>query len=156
MNFIRRQDQEPERSLSPQLFTQRPVEMTQGELLVTLTSYGLTRKDIADILGVTTVWLDTVVSRDAGLQDAIKQARNRADMMVVNALFRRACGYNYREVIYDKYGKEVKKIYKHLPPDVTACIFWLKNRMKDEWTDTYRAEFTVKDRMELGNRELSK
>jgi hypothetical protein len=24
---------------------------------------------------------------------------------------------------------------KHVPPNVTACIFWLKNRMPEDWRD---------------------
>jgi len=26
-------------------------------------------------------------------------------------------------------------IVEHVPPDVTACIFWLKNRKRAEWRD---------------------
>ena len=31
---------------------------------------------------------------------------------------------------------------EHLPPDTTACIFWLKNRRRDEWRD--RVDATAK------------
>jgi hypothetical protein len=31
---------------------------------------------------------------------------------------------------------------EHVPPDTTACIFWLKNRRKDLWRD--RIDNTVK------------
>ena len=35
------------------------------------------------------------------------------------------------------------KTREHVPPDTTACIFWLKNRRKDEWRD--RQEHTGAD-----------
>lgn len=28
-----------------------------------------------------------------------------------------------------------EQIIEHVPPDVTACIFWLKNRRSSEWRD---------------------
>jgi hypothetical protein len=36
-----------------------------------------------------------------------------------------------------------KTVRKHYPPDVTACIFWLKNRQPEKWRDVHRHE--VKD-----------
>ena len=32
---------------------------------------------------------------------------------------------------------------KHYPPDVTACIFWLKNRCPDEWRDRHEQRHMV-------------
>jgi hypothetical protein len=32
---------------------------------------------------------------------------------------------------------------EHIPPDVTACIFWLKNRRPDLWRDTHQLEHTL-------------
>ena len=31
-------------------------------------------------------------------------------------------------------------VRKHYPPDVTACIYWTKNRMPDRWRDVQRHE----------------
>ena len=33
---------------------------------------------------------------------------------------------------------------EHLPPDVTACIFWLKKRRRDDWRDKHDHEHTGK------------
>ena len=39
----------------------------------------------------------------------------------------------------------VKVLYReHVPPDVTACIFWLKNRRPDLWRDRHDLAATVK------------
>lgn len=136
-------------------FVSQEVQMTKGELLVILTSFGLSRQEIAPLLGVQARAIDSAMNRNPDLQEAVRAARKQADIQVVNALFRRAVGYNYAEMLYDNYGKIVRKVFKHLPPDVTAIIFWLKNRMKDEWADTFKGELTLRDRMDLGNRELA-
>ena len=53
---------------------------------------------------------------------------------VENALFRRAIGYEYDEVTYEC-GVETKRVRKHVVGDVTAQIYWLKNRRPDLWRD---------------------
>ena len=137
------------------VFTEKPVKLTQGELLVILSSLGLNRQEIAAVLGTKANYLDVVISKSPELQEAVREARKKADLQVVDALFRRAIGYNYCEVLYDNYGKIYRKAFKHLPPDVTACIFWLKNRMKDEWADSFKGELTLRDRMDLGAKQLN-
>jgi hypothetical protein len=32
---------------------------------------------------------------------------------------------------------------EHVPPDVTACIFWLKNRKPADWRDAQRVAALV-------------
>ena len=32
---------------------------------------------------------------------------------------------------------------ERVPPDVTACIFWLKNRNPAQWRDAWQLEATV-------------
>jgi hypothetical protein len=32
---------------------------------------------------------------------------------------------------------------EHVPPDVTACIFWLKNRDPQHWRDTQQLEHVL-------------
>jgi hypothetical protein len=32
---------------------------------------------------------------------------------------------------------------EHVPPDVTACIFWLKNRKPSEWRDSQQMEHVL-------------
>lgn len=72
--------------------------------------------------------------------EALKIGKEVADARVVDSLYKRAIGYEYEEVhncLQDSVdGEETKHkvIKKHMPPDVTACIYWTKNRM-DEWQD---------------------
>jgi hypothetical protein len=59
---------------------------------------------------------------------------------IEKALFDRAKGYEYYEIILEpgEDGDEeriIKRTKKTAIPDVTACIFWLKNRLPDKWRD---------------------
>lgn len=102
-----------------------------------LSRRGLTQQEIADILeiGADTVshWL-----QKPELFAFIKQAKNVADAIVVRSLYERAVGYEFEqeEVLHHKGGdSEVVRVSKRLPPDVVACIFWLKNRQQQDWKD---------------------
>lgn len=52
-----------------------------------------------------------------------------------NALLKRALGYEYDEITYEN-GEEVKRVTKQVAPDITAQIFWLKNRKPQQRRDT--------------------
>lgn len=49
-------------------------------------------------------------------------------------MLKRALGYKYDEVTIE-YGIETKRVTKEVVPDVTAQIFWLKNRKPAIWRD---------------------
>lgn len=54
-----------------------------------------------------------------------------------NALYKRALGYDAEEtkVEVENGKKKITRVTKHVPPDVTAAIFWLKNRKPGAWRD---------------------
>ena len=59
------------------------------------------------------------------------------------ALYQRANGYSYEtvKIFCDKNGKVTRVPYRvHVPPDVTAQIFWLKNRDPEHWRDAWQVE----------------
>jgi transposase-like protein len=66
-----------------------------------------------------------------------KKEKIIADMEVEDSLLKRALGYDVEEtqVIATKDGKsaKVRKNKRHIPADITACIFWLKNRQPKRW-----------------------
>jgi hypothetical protein len=76
--------------------------------------------------------------------EPLKVGKASADNRVDQSLYWRAGGYSYdAEKIFQYEGKAVRVPYvKHDPPDATACIFWLKNRRRDEWRD--RVDATAK------------
>ena len=75
--------------------------------------------------------------------EAIKKGKAPVDFEVENALLKRALGYDYEETITEVYGdgkKHVKKVKRHVPPDVGAICFWLKNRKPEKFRDRPDAE----------------
>ena len=77
-----------------------------------------------------------------------KSAASRADSKIQNALLKKATGYTVdvaksyklRRVEYED-GKKVCEFEElaqgvdqvHVPADLSAQIFWLKNRMPEKW-----------------------
>jgi hypothetical protein len=66
---------------------------------------------------------------------------------VERSLYERAVGYNYEATkIFMPAGRD-KPVYapyiEHVPPDVTAGIFWLKNRDPEHWRDTQQTEHVL-------------
>jgi hypothetical protein len=110
---------------------------------------GLTEDEIAAKLGICRDTLFEWKKKYPELSDALKESKDAADGQVEMSLFKRAVGYEYEEtkVIATKDGKAVKveKTKKHVAPDVTAQIFWLKNRQRQKWCDVVKQEITGKD-----------
>lgn len=98
--------------------------------------------------------------------EALKE-RVKADNRVIGALYKRAMGYEYTETtremhtfFFDEEGNEVghmsdkaisvqrdlgvtKTVEKQVAPEVSAQVFWLKNRQPEQWRD--KQEVTVTD-----------
>ena len=56
----------------------------------------------------------------------------------LDILYERANGYSYDavKIFCSRDGEIIEAPYvEHVPPDVTACIFWLKNRRPQDWRD---------------------
>ncbi len=94
----------------------------------------LTDADIAKNIGITPKTLIDWKKKHPEIANALKVGRDVVDIQVENALLKRALGYTVTEYIVDENGKK-KAIKKEIAPDVTAMIFWLKNRRPREWRD---------------------
>jgi hypothetical protein len=112
-----------------------------------LSQDGWTDKEIADFLQVSLstfyLWAKTYPE----FSDAIKLGKEPVDNRVERSLLNRALGYTYPSVKVhvskDKDGNPVVTkvpVLEHVPPDVTACIFWLKNRRREQWRDKHDHE----------------
>ena len=104
---------------------------------------GLTDEQIAAKVGINPATLYKWIDKYGEIGEALKRGKAPVDFQVENALLKRAMGYEYEEVITEVYGdgkKHVKKIKRHVPPDVTAQIFWLKNRKAERWRDKPEAK----------------
>lgn len=102
------------------------------------------------------------MSRFSSLSSSLKKGKAPVDIEVENALLKRALGYEYKETTteieevptgkLDEHGKPIMKQKKHIRettkmvlPDVTAQIFWLKNRKPDQWREKIQNEIINAD-----------
>ena len=99
---------------------------------------GLTDEQIAHNMGIHPATLYTWIKEYSEINEAIKKGKEVADFEVENAMFKSALGYEFEEVktyIEDSGSgqkKRIEKTKKHVAPNVTAQIFWLKNRKAAE------------------------
>jgi len=93
---------------------------------------GLTDEQIFKNLGISRDTFYKYKEKYTDFSDALKKGKEVADIEVENALFKRAIGYKYKEVIKEvkeidgKKSTYVKEVVKEMPGDVAAQIFWLK------------------------------
>lgn len=98
---------------------------------------GLTNEQIANNVGITATTLYEWINRYPEISEALKNGKAIVDIVVENALLKRALGYNYTEekTEINERGQKVTRTIKHIPADTTAQIFWLKNRKPVDWRD---------------------
>lgn len=102
---------------------------------------GLTDEQIYKNLGISKDTFYTYKKKYSDFSDCLKKGKEVADIEVENALFKRAIGYKYKEVIKEvkeidgKKSTYIKEVVKEMPGDVGAQIFWLKNRKSSKWKD---------------------
>lgn len=121
-------------------------EPRMAEQAAKLCGLGATDVDLADFFNVNVRTVQRWVSEHEDFCRAIKAAKEIADDRVERSLYQRAVGYTFDAVkIMTSGGKEMIVPYReHVVPDVTAQIFWLKNRRKDQWRDRTEQEVTHK------------
>jgi transcriptional regulator with XRE-family HTH domain len=108
---------------------------------------GLTDEQIAAKIGVTRATLYNWKNDHIDIFDALKRGKEVVDIMVENALYRNAVGYEYEEDVPFKVREEkqrdgqklvterveVVKVKKIMPGQTTAQLAWLNNRKPDKW-----------------------
>lgn len=102
---------------------------------------GLSMTEIAKKIGVEKATLYLWIEKYPEVKTALYTTREQIDYEVENALFRRAVGYKTEEVkTIIGYAKKdgtrpvrTEKTEIEIPPDVTACLAWLNNRLPDKW-----------------------
>lgn len=110
-----------------------------------LCKLGATDADLADFfkVAITTIWRWT--GRYEEFCSALKVGKAHADDRVERSLFQRANGYTFDAVkIFpprkDETNPVIVPYQEHVPPDTTACIFWLKNRRREDWREKIEHE----------------
>ena len=112
---------------------------------------GLTDDQIAHNMGISRATLYEYKKNYPEISDALKRGKEVVDILVENALLKRALGYEYQETVEEifetpdivdvngkpRQRKHIKRVTKVALPDTTAMIFWLKNRRPDVWRDKH-------------------
>lgn len=103
---------------------------------------GLTDEQIAHNIGIRRDTLYDWKNRFPDFSNALKKGKEVVDIEVENALLKRALGYEYTEVMTEESedGYKQRRTVKQVPADVTAQIFWLKNRRPDRWREKQMVE----------------
>ena len=112
---------------------------------------GKTIKEIAQVFDVARSTLNKWIKENPDLEYAINSGREAADAKVERSLYERAVGYTYKERkvinIIGSDGKpvpsRVETTEKHVPPDTTAQIYWLKNRQRGRWKDKWEVDMNT-------------
>ena len=100
---------------------------------------GLTNEQIAYNMGCNRSTLQNWMKQEKAIDEAVREGKEVVDIQVENALLKRALGYEYTEEVATPMG-EIKEVKRHKEPDVTAAIFWLKNRKPDTWRNKEKAD----------------
>lgn len=108
-----------------------------------MAAMGATNEEIAEAMGISKRTILRWAKDHESFGKALAEGKGVSDAKVVRSLYQRATGYEYTEtkktVEYDKEGNikpvKVEETKKFVPPVVTAQIFWLKNRQRQNWQD---------------------
>lgn len=123
-----------------------------------LTHDGATDEQLAAKFSVTVGTIQNWKKSEPEFLYALKAGKREADSEVVTSLFKRAQGFEYEEAVpiklktvtYNEKGVrasevervEIVMVARVVPPDTTACIFWLKNRQQAAWRDKQEHDVT--------------
>lgn len=102
-----------------------------------LCALGATDREIADFFDVNIQTIRNWAANEKEFFDALKMGKEQADERVERSLYQRAIGYHTdAEKVFQYQGEVVRApVREHIAPDTTACIFWLKNRRREQWRD---------------------
>jgi hypothetical protein len=102
---------------------------------------GATDPEIAKALGIGLAAFNVWKGKHPEIMESLRLGKEPPDQRVKRSLYQRAVGYSQVEndirtiTLPNGGGSEIviTPVIKHYPPDTTACIFWLKNRMPEEF-----------------------
>lgn len=129
----------------------RPEMCAQAAQLCSL--FGATDEELASYFRVSERTINTWKALHAEFRESLERGKQVADKRVEQSLYRSALGYTHEAVkIFcdwedlpakgEKPARRRRRVTRvkyteHVPPHVTACIFWLKNRMPEFWRDKF-------------------
>src|SRR5713226_2856809 len=98
---------------------------------------GATNETLAERFEVSRRTVDNWIATIPEFSDAVRRGHQVAYETVISALFARATGMEQKMTkVFCHRGQPVTASYiVQLPPDVRACIFWLRNPRPEQWRE---------------------
>jgi len=96
---------------------------------------GATNAGLADLFGVAPRTIDHWIANIPEFAKAVREGRAVADARVARSLYERAVGFRHtveRTVLHRGEERKLANTVQY-PPDTQACIFWLRNRRRENW-----------------------
>lgn len=122
-----------------------------------LCALGATDQELADFFEVDVRTIYRWKHDHDAFCQSLKSGKEAADERVERSLYQRAIGYEQDDVKIFMPANAPNPIYApyraKVAPDVTAAIFWLKNRRSQEWRD--KQEHNVNLEGEIGMRPIN-
>jgi hypothetical protein len=108
-----------------------------AEAARSLCARGAINETLAAQFEVSRSTIDRWIAAIPDFREAVLQGREAADGAVVSALFARATGMERKMTrVFCHNGQPITVDYMvELPPDVRACMFWLRNRQPRQWRE---------------------
>lgn len=114
---------------------------------------GCTDAEIAEAMHVTRKTICSWKNEHESFAAALSEGKDAADSKVERGLYASATGYYVDEeerlIEVNKDGTtklgDLRTKKRYIPPSVTAQIFWLKNRKRNQWRDVTKTEVTGAD-----------
>lgn len=132
---------------------------------------GYSLGEIAGLIGITKLTLHNWRIKYPDIREALEGVRSNcgdtkkvaqekseedrhelSEKLVEDALLKRALGYTYMETTYERSfedGEEKmikkKQVEKQVMPDLSAQVFWLKNRCSARWKEKQETRWEEKD-----------
>jgi hypothetical protein len=123
----------------------RPTKLNEDikKRMIKYAEMGFTDKEMATVIGVTEQTINNWKLRDVEFFESLKAAKLEADEQVYRALFKRATGFKKteRKAFVVSKGADIGAEIQHadveteVDPNVTAQIFFLKNRQPDKFRE---------------------
>lgn len=135
-------------------------------IILWMSRSGLSDEEMSKELTVTRKTLHNWKKKYPAVEQALRAGKNWFDASVEQKLFQTAIGYKTTETsiqykyFYDKKTGEAiidpdtektmkapvgeTHTTKEIPPNITALIFWLKNRQPDKWNDLQNLKLSGK------------
>ena len=110
-------------------------------------------KEIAEVMRVSRKTICTWKKQHPSFAAALNEGKDIDDSKIERSLYNSGSGYYVEEeekvIEVDLNGKQklgdLRTKRRYIPPSVTAQIFWLKNRKKEQWRDVIKTELTGED-----------